>query len=85
MANRFVLILLNRMLCAQAQLVCKGSSSLLVETFSSTWTQSSRLPEHTGLSVGTKDVTTWVITTPEGYILIDSGYVGKRRGRSFTE
>jgi metallo-beta-lactamase class B len=27
--------------------------------------------------VGTKEVTTWVIATPEGYILIDSGYAGE--------
>jgi metallo-beta-lactamase class B len=27
--------------------------------------------------VGTKEVTTWVITTPEGYIMIDSGYRGE--------
>ena len=27
--------------------------------------------------VGTKEVTTWVITTPEGYMLIDSGYAGE--------
>ncbi len=27
--------------------------------------------------VGTKQVTTWVITTPEGYIMIDSGYAGQ--------
>lgn len=26
--------------------------------------------------VGTKEVTTWVITTPRGYIMIDSGYSG---------
>src|SRR5665213_3099946 len=26
--------------------------------------------------VGTKEVTTWVITTPDGYIMIDSGYAG---------
>jgi metallo-beta-lactamase class B len=27
--------------------------------------------------VGTKEVTTWVITTPDGYIMIDSGYAGE--------
>ena len=27
--------------------------------------------------VGTKEVTTWVITTPDGYMLIDSGYAGE--------
>ena len=27
--------------------------------------------------VGTKEVTTWVITTPAGYILIDSGFAGE--------
>jgi metallo-beta-lactamase class B len=27
--------------------------------------------------IGTKEVTTWVITTPDGYIMIDSGYAGK--------
>jgi metallo-beta-lactamase class B len=27
--------------------------------------------------VGTKQVTTWIITTPDGYIAIDSGYAGK--------
>ena len=27
--------------------------------------------------VGTKEVTTWVLTTPDGYIVIDSGYAGE--------
>src|SRR5271156_4351326 len=26
--------------------------------------------------VGTKEVTTWILTTPDGYIMIDSGYAG---------